>query len=724
MAFKHTPIKRKLTALFLLTSGAVVLLTCAAYFAYEYLTFRQTTLGQLSTLGEVIAANSTAAVAFGNERDAGEILAALKADRHIVAAGLYDRDGKLFARYPANLPVDAFPVAPERDGYRFASSYLAGFQPVAQQGNTRLGTLYLKSDMQAMYERFRLYSGIVAAVVVASLLVAFMVSTVLQRQISEPILTLATTARAIADRRDYSVRATKGAEDELGLLTDAFNQMLTRIDEQDRALRASDERLNLALMSSGVGTWSWNIVENSIIWDDYIHPLFGLKPKTFPGRFEDLLHLVHPDDRDHVKDVVAETLEKDAPYDTEYQVIWPDGTMRVLASRGKVYRDPAGRPVRMAGVCWDVTDRKRTEEVRQQLAAIIESAADPILSKDLDGIIRSWNAGAVRLFGYRADEIIGRPVTLLIPEDRLDEVSTIDEQLIHGEQVEPSESIRRKKDGTLVPVSVRISPIKNINGRIIGASTIVRDITEQKRAEEQLRTLLAEVERSNRELEQFAYVASHDLQEPLRMVSSYTQLLEQRYRDKLDDDAREFINYAVDGARRMQRLINDLLEFSRVSTRGRRLEPVDANEVLGTVRANLSVAIEDAGALVTNEELPTVMADPTQLGQLLQNLIGNAIKFNGAESPRVHIAAYERAGEWVFAVRDNGIGIDPEYFDRIFVIFQRLHVTADYPGTGIGLAVCKRIAERHGGRIWVESEPGNGATFSFSIPKSSGAREP
>lgn len=602
MAFKDTPIKQKLTALFLLTSGAVLLLTCAAYFAYEFVTFRQTILGQLSTLGQVIGANSTAAVAFGNERDAAETLAALKAERHVVAAGLYDQDGKLFSRYPANLPADAFPATPERDGYRFERSHLVGFQPVAQGRNKRLGTLYLKSDMGAMYERFRLYGGIVVGVVAASLLVAFMVSTVLQRQISEPILALADTAHAIADRGDYSVRATKGSDDELGLLTDAFNQMLTRIDEQDRALREGEERLNLALMSSSVGTWSWNIVENSLIWDDYIHPLFGLEPKTFPGRFEDFVQLVHPDDRERLGQVVDKTLENDAPYDPEYRVVWPDGTVRCLASRGKVYRDPTGRPMRMTGVCWD--------------------------------------------------------------------------------------------------------------------------ITEQKRAEERLRALLGELERSNRELEQFAYVASHDLQEPLRMVSSYTQLLEQRYRDKLDDDAREFINYAVDGARRMQRLINDLLEFSRVSTRGRRLEPVDANEVLGTVRANLSAAVEEAGALVTNEELPTVTADPTQLGQLLQNLIGNAIKFHGARSPRVHIAACERAVEWVFTVKDNGIGIDQEYFDRIFVIFQRLHVAADYPGTGIGLAVCKRIVERHGGRIWVESEPGNGAAFFFSIPKSSGAREP
>jgi PAS domain S-box-containing protein len=724
MVFENTPIKRKLTGLFLLTSGTVVLLTCAAYFAYEYWTFRQTIFRQLSTLGEVIAANSTAAVAFGNERDAREILAALKADRHIVAAGIYDRDGKLFSRYPAYLPAAAFPIAPERDGFRFDSTHLTGFRPIAQEGNKPLGTLYLKSDLGAIYDRFRLYSGIVAAVVATSLVVAFIVSNVLQRQISEPILTLASTAHAIADRGDYSVRATKGADDELGLLTDAFNQMLSRIDEQDRALRASDERLNLALMSSGVGTWSWNVVDDSLIWDDYVHPLFGLEPETFPGHIDDLLDLLHPDDRARAKEVIAETLEKDAPYDTEYRVIWPDGTMHCLAARGKVYRDQTGKAARLTGVCWDVTDRKRTEELSQQLAAIIESAADPIMSTDLDGTIRSWNAGAAELFGYRGDEMIGRSVTVLIPDRLLEDEHRVVEQVVHGEQVELFDTIRRKKDGTLVPVSLRISPIKDSNGHIVGASTIVRDITEQKRIEEQRRLLVVDLERSNLELEQFASVASHDLQEPLRMVSSYTQLLEQRYTDKLDDTAREFIAYAVDGAKRMQRLINDLLEFSRVGTRGKSPVAVDANVVLSAVRANLSVAIEAAGARVTNEELPTVVADQTQLSQLLQNLIGNAIKFHGTKPPCIHIAASERPAEWIFTVRDNGIGIEPEYFDRIFAIFQRLHGVSEYPGTGIGLAVCKRIAERHGGRIWVESDPGNGSIFSFSLPKSHGAHEP
>ena len=201
------------------------------------------------------------------------------------------------------------------------------------------------------------------------------------------------------------------------------------------------------------------------------------------------------------------------------------------------------------------------------------------------------------------------------------------------------------------------------------------------------------------------------------MVSSYTQLLERRYSDKLDDDAREFIGYAVDGANRMQRLINDLLDFSRLSTRGRPLVPTDIAEVLRVVRANLSLAMEEAGALVTNDELPWVVADAGQMGQLFQNLIGNAIKFRNGARPHVHVGAVESDTHWQFSVHDDGIGIEPEYFDRIFVIFQRLHTKDEYSGTGIGLALCRRIVERHGGTIWVESKPHEGSTFYFTIPK-------
>jgi light-regulated signal transduction histidine kinase (bacteriophytochrome) len=232
----------------------------------------------------------------------------------------------------------------------------------------------------------------------------------------------------------------------------------------------------------------------------------------------------------------------------------------------------------------------------------------------------------------------------------------------------------------------------------------------------ELQRTTAELSRSNGELEQFAYVASHDLQEPLRMISSYTQLLAQRYRDKLDQDAKDFIDYAVSGAQRMQLLINDLLAYSRVGTRGEPPEPIAAEETLRQATANLSMAIGEAGAEVTNESLPTVSADGGQLVQVFQNLIANAIKFRGAEPPRIHLSAEPTENAWLFRIRDNGVGIDPKYFSRLFQIFQRLH-SKKVPGTGIGLATCRRIVERHGGKIWVESEAGKGSTFCFTLPR-------
>jgi light-regulated signal transduction histidine kinase (bacteriophytochrome) len=273
----------------------------------------------------------------------------------------------------------------------------------------------------------------------------------------------------------------------------------------------------------------------------------------------------------------------------------------------------------------------------------------------------------------------------------------------------------RHKNGRITPVLYNASVYKDESGEVIGVFAAARDITELKKAEEILKSKLEELRRSNEELEQFAYVSSHDLQEPLRMISSYLQLLQRRYQGKIDDKADKYIYYAVDGAARMQTLINDLLEFSRVTTKAEKPEPTDSESVLNQVLSNLELYIKENRATVSHDSLPEIMADSTQLAQVFQNLIINGIKFHSEEAPKIYISVEKKASEWVFSVKDNGIGIDPQYSEKIFEVFKRLHKKEEYPGTGIGLAVCKKIVERHGGRIWVESELGKGSTFYFTL---------
>lgn len=275
---------------------------------------------------------------------------------------------------------------------------------------------------------------------------------------------------------------------------------------------------------------------------------------------------------------------------------------------------------------------------------------------------------------------------------------------------ETKELVRRSRDEFEMRLMEKTAELNKT------ADKLQNEFLVRQEMEAELQTAIEKVERTNSEFEQFSYVVSHDLQEPLRMISSYMQLLERRYRGQLDDDAHEFIDFAVDGAKRMQILIADLLAYSRVGTRGKPFEPTDSGRVLDQTLTNFGELIAENGATVTHDALPTVMADGVQLTQVFQSLLSNAIKFQGDASPEIHFGAERMNGEWLFSVRDNGIGIESEYFEKIFVIFRRLHTGQEYPGTGIGLAISKRIIERHGGRIWAESEPGKGATFHFTIP--------
>lgn len=504
---ENASIKRKLALVSLLTSGMALLLAFAAFVTVEMISSRNSIVRDLNVLADVVAINTTAALSFQNAGDANETLAALSAEPQIVGAWLYNENGKLFASYrkhDQNLRQAGRTDSSMVKGlkkfqteYKFSGKDLFIGRPILLN-NKPIGSIRLQASLEELYARLRLYAGIVLISLLGSLLGAFLISSRFRRSITDPILSLASTAKRVADNGNYSLRATKQSNDEIGLFTDGFNQMLSVIEERETALKKGNK-----------------------------------------------------------------TLE-------------------------------------------------------EQITARIQAE---------------------------------------------DQLRVLNEEL------------------------------------------------EQRVAE---RT--RELKRSNEELEQFAYIASHDLQEPLRIVSSYVQLIETRYEGKLDEEADRFIDFAVDGVKRMQALIKALLAYSRVGARRLACEPISCEEIVNSTIADLRLAAEECGAVITHDSLPTVFGDGTQLAQLFQNLLANALKFRGENPPSIHISANRSGEEWIFSVKDNGIGIEPTYYARIFVIFQRLHSQREYPGTGIGLAVCKKIVDRHGGRIWVQSEAGKGATFFFTIP--------
>lgn len=361
---------------------------------------------------------------------------------------------------------------------------------------------------------------------------------------------------------------------------------------------------------------------------------------------------------------------------------------------------------------------------------LLEAAPDGILFVESGGVIGLANARCSSMFGFEQSELIGSAVEMLVPLSLQAKHVGLREAYFENARTRPMginlELLALCKDGSELPVEISLSPFR-LEGRD-GVVAIVRDVTtlrrlarELKASNQKLTRTNLELQRSNEELEKFAYVASHDLQEPLRAVSNYVQLLKRRYANKLDREAGEYVEFAVEGVKRMQILIQDLLGYTRIGTRGNRFTDIDCNEVLDEVLANLKVMSDASNAKVTHDALPTIYGDRTQLVQLFQNLIGNSLKFRrDMEDPIVHVGAEDLGDHWQFTVADNGIGIEPEYAEKVYVIFQRLNERDKFSGTGIGLAICKKIVERHNGAIWFESKPGEGTTFHVKLP----AKEP
>lgn len=389
--------------------------------------------------------------------------------------------------------------------------------------------------------------------------------------------------------------------------------------------------------------------------------------------------------------------------------------------------DDIGNVLYILSVGNDITDNIRLHreliDSEQKFKAICNSAQDAIILIDNDGNIIYWNNSAENIFHYSEGEVLGKNLhKLLAPEKyHVNHFSAMEKFKATGEGNAIGKTLdltALRKNGEEFPIELSLSAIK-IKDKW-NAVGIIRDTSERKKIEKLLKERTEALEKSNKELEEFAYIASHDLQEPLRMISSYVQLLERRYKNKLDQDANDFISYAVEGSARMKALINDLLAYSRVGTKGKEFAKTNISDILKKVLQNLQIALEENKVEISIGPMPVIMADDTQMIQLFQNLIGNAIKFKNKNPPKISIDCKEKNGNYIFSVSDNGIGIEKEYYDRIFMIFQRLHTRDKYPGTGIGLAVCKKIVERHGGSIWLESEVGKGTIFYFSIPKREG----
>ncbi|HUR40953.1 MAG TPA: PAS domain S-box protein [Verrucomicrobiae bacterium] len=484
----------------------------------------------------------------------------------------------------------------------------------------------------------------------------------------------------------------------------------------EEALRENQQRLSEAQEIAHMGSWEWNITHNTLRWSDELYRIYGLEPDQFMATYEGYLQRLHEDDRARIHDAVQRAYRTHEPFEFLERVVRPGGEVRWLLSHGRVTCDDRGQPVRMTGTCQDITERKRAE---QSFRELLEAAPDAMVMVGADGSIVLVNSQVERLFGWDRAELLGKPVEILIP----DRLRALHEDHPAGHFAAPRargmsvglQLYGRRSDQTEFPIEISLSPVTTESG--IMSMAAIRDITERKRVDAALVQRAEALARSNEELEQFAYVASHDLQEPLRTVASFTQLLQRRQQERQDPQLAQYVEFITTGVRQMQGLIEDLLAYSRVMRGSQAAQVVDLEDILRTALTNLAATTAAANGRVTSSPLPTVTGHHGQLVQLLQNLVGNALKYHGQAPPEVHISAHRDPHAWQISVADNGIGIDPAHFERIFVIFQRLHTRERYAGTGIGLALCRKIVTLHGGRIWAESPgTGKGSTFHFTLP--------
>jgi PAS domain S-box-containing protein len=591
--FRNIPIKQKLMVIIMVTTTVALILAGIGVIVFDSVLFRGYLTRDLSALAQIIADNTTAALAFNDPGTAEGTLAALRARQHLVAACIYRVDGTVLAGYLRDGKGSDCPALDASNGIRFGSKGLTVSHAILLSGR-QVGTLMLLYDLDEIAERRKLYGAMVLGVLALATLIAFLLSSTLRTVIATPISQLVRATTSVSETGDYSIRAQKLSDDELGVLVERFNEMLVGIQSRD----------------------------------------------------------------DHLQTALRER-----------------------------------------------------EEALERFRFMAESMPQKIFTAAPNGEIDYFNQQLLEFTGLSFDHIKGWGWAKFVhPDDVEANLISWRESIASGQPFHFQHRLRRF-DVAYRWHLCRAHAMRDARGNIsmwIGSDT---DIHEQKETEDELR-------RANEDLQQFAYSASHDLQEPIRNVTVYSEIVAKRYHNLLDADGRQFLGFLVEGGRRLAKLIDDLLAYTRAGViEAGDLTPKDSSAALQDAISSLSEAIRESGATVTQDLLPVVYMGEAHLQQVFQNLIGNALKYRKEEAPRIHVSVRRNGSAWCFSVQDNGIGIDPQYKEKIFGVFKRLHRDPKYSGTGIGLAICQRVVELYGGRIWVESEIGKGATFFFTIPE-------
>lgn len=721
----RTPLRQKLTWLAMTCSIVALLATAISLGAYEWVFYRKTMFSHLTTLTEITARNSSAAVAFANSDDAARVLSALDTEPAVSAAALFDLHGRKFAQFrrPDGSADMTLPNRAPDDGVQVRGTELWIAVPVME--TKRFGTLLVVADVSLISVRVAAYGIVLLSTMIVSGLLAYLLTGWLKDRIVAPVQALAAAAVRVQSQADYHVRVEKQADDEVGALTDAFNAMLGRIQQNEAEIARGGERLRLAVESAQIGTWDWDIVRDTVLWNHRNYEIFGVDPAT-PITSAVFFAQIHPDDRLRVKAVIDSATHTSADFATEFRLQRPDQTdhTRYVSVRGRFVKSLHGGAERAVGVSLDVTDRRTAElrviESEVRFRAVAERAPALIWSCDQDLDRDYCNKTWLAFTGRSLEQELGKGWQESV--DLADLTRWI--QVVSGAAAlrDPYsvEYRLRRADGIMRWMLETGSPRLTADGSFAGYLGSCVDITLRKENEEELemhvRQRTRELEAANQELESFSYSVSHDLRGPVRAIQGFAEIAVEEIDANNPTSAKERIERVIKAADRMNKLIDAFIGMARISRAEPSISEVNLSklveDILGFLRSanpGRNVAVQIQGNVIAR-------GDPRLLQIVLENLLGNAWKFTSRKpDARIEFGSQRSGDETVYFIRDNGAGFDASLAHKLFHAFERLHPGSQFEGLGVGLNTVHRVIEKHNGRIWAEAVQGEGATFYFTL---------